>query len=61
MEGFEVQYSDDGNEVCIIPRPKISTKDFFALIESFRDQGYKSMIPADEKRGYTFVKKVKNG
>jgi len=61
MKGFEVQYSDDENEVCIIPRPRISTKDFFALIKSFGEQGYKSMIPADERRGYIFVKKVKNG
>lgn len=59
MTGFEVQFSDDGNQVCIIPKPTISTSDFHALIKSLRKQGYKFMIPADERCGYIFVKRVK--
>lgn len=57
MSGFEVQYSDDGNEVCIIPKPTISSVDFHALIRAFKKQKYKYCIGRDERCGYRFVKK----
>ena len=57
MKGFEVQYSDDAEEeVCIIPKPSISTSDFCVLIEYFQTKGYKYWIPADDRGGYRLVK-----
>jgi hypothetical protein len=55
--GYRVEYSDDDNEVCIIPMTGIPTEDYFLLIEMFGANGYKWMVPADERRGYRFVKK----
>lgn len=56
--GFTVQYSSDGNEVCIIPDNGIPVKDFVLLTKCFVKLGYKWWLPADERRGYIFAKEV---
>jgi hypothetical protein len=57
--GFKVEYSDDKNEVCVIPYPLIPVEDFVELVNMFMKLGYKSWLPADERRGYIFSKKRK--
>ena len=59
--GFEVQYSEDLEEVCIIPKPLIDSHDLLALIYVFEEKGYEYHIPADERRGFRFVKKTYKG
>ena len=59
MKGFEVQYSDDESEICIIPKPSISTGIFFAVVDYFHKQGYKYWLPADERRGYILAKNLR--
>lgn len=56
MKGWEVQYSEDKEEVCVIPRPSISCYDFHMLLEHFKKKGYKLWMPSDERCGYRFSK-----
>ena len=55
--GWEVQYSEDQNEVCIIPHFGIDTSDFSMLLKYFQEKGYRYWVPPDERCGYRFVKK----
>lgn len=57
---YKVEYSSDGNEVCIIPIVGIPTDDMFALIKSFKKQRFNHHIPSDSRCGYTFVKSPKS-
>ena len=54
---FTVTYSEDGNEVRLVPEPSINAEDFFHLIKSFRKQGFRLQIPDDRGHAYRFVKK----
>lgn len=56
--GYRVEYSKDEEEVCIIPETGIPTDDYFTLCKLFNENGYKWMVPADERCGYRFVKKI---
>ena len=58
MEGYRVEYTKNGDEVCIIPEPTIPFDDFRALSEIYIEQGYKYWIPADHRRGYRFSKVI---
>lgn len=60
-KGFEVQYSDDGNEVCFIPKLFIGTEIFSFMCDYFYSEGYKWWVPADERCGYRFVKELPDG
>jgi len=51
-----IEYSDDGNEVCIIPKRTIRMMDLCSLMDHFYKEGFKWWVPADERCGYTLVK-----
>ena len=55
-KGFEVEYSDDKNQVCIIPKNSLSLEEFDLLVNFFIKIGYKYCLPADEGCGYLFSK-----
>jgi hypothetical protein len=54
--GYKVEYSADGNQVCIIPNPSIPVNDMIALQKMYGKLGYKWWLPADERQGYIFSK-----
>lgn len=60
INGFKVQYSQDTNQVCIIPNPFIPVNDFVEIIKMFGKLGYKWWLPADERCGFIYAKEVKN-
>ncbi len=53
---YIIEYSQDENEVCVIPQPDISFDDFNVLIKLFGKKGYRWWLPADERCGYRFAK-----
>lgn len=55
--GYRVEYSDDGDTVCIIPEPSIPSDEFFKLMKFYTSLGYKWWLPADDRRGYILSKK----
>jgi hypothetical protein len=55
-DGYSVEYSKDGEQVCIIPNLTIPTNHFTALINMYIDLGYKRWLPTDGRRGYIFAK-----
>ena len=55
-EGFSVEYSDDRQQVCIIPKYFISTEELTLLINFYIKMGYIRWIPSDERQGYFFRK-----
>ncbi len=57
--GYSVEYSADGNEICIIPKLTIPFYDFDAIVKAYRKLGYIWWLPADERRGYRFSKCAK--
>lgn len=59
MNGYRVEYSADGNQICIIPYFTIPLDDFFALVKMYGDLGYKCWLTADERCGYIFAKEVR--
>lgn len=56
MDGYRVEYSQDDNEVCIIPAPMINIEHFCALTTMYNQKGYKWWLPADDRRGYLFCR-----
>ena len=54
--GYRVEYSDDENQVCVIPDTAIPFEDFIELTKMYRKFGYKWWIPADDRCGYIFTK-----
>lgn len=54
--GYKVEYSQDRNEICIIPYPSIPCDDFIAFVAMYRELGYKYWLPADERKGFIFAK-----
>lgn len=54
---YIVEHSDDGNQVCVIPNPSISLKEFSTLMKMFVKLGYKWWLPADKRCGYILSKK----
>jgi hypothetical protein len=56
MNGFKVEFSEDRNQVCIIPTPFIPFAEFSALVKIYKKKGYKWWLPADERGGYIFSK-----
>jgi len=54
--GYTVQYSDDMNEVCIIPHPAIDLEHFAYLTKMYNELGFKWWLPADNRRGYLYCK-----
>jgi hypothetical protein len=57
--GYRVEYSEDENEVCIIPMPALPMEDFFELTSMYIRLGYKWWLPADDRRGYLISKEKK--
>lgn len=55
---YTVEYTNEGNEVCIIPMPSIPFDDFKALSDLYIEQGYQYWLPADHRRGYRFSKVI---
>ena len=51
---YEVEYSEDQNEICIIPKKFIPFDDFVALTKMYSEMGYKYWLPTDNRRGYRF-------
>lgn len=60
-KGFEVQYSDDGNEVYIIPMIAVPFDDLLLLCDYYIHKGYKWWLPSDHRCGYRFVKELPDG
>ncbi len=60
-QGYRVEYSDDLNEVCIIPHSFISIDHMTAITDMYIKLGYKFWLPADERRGFIYVKDKKKG
>jgi len=58
MTRYEIEYSNDENEVCITPKPTIPMDDFSFLTKFFGEKGYQYWIQSDGRRGYRFVKKM---
>jgi hypothetical protein len=58
--GYIVEYSDDRNEICIIPYPHIPFNDFIRLVKMYGELGYKWWLPADKREGYVFAKNKKD-
>lgn len=58
--GFTVEYSDDLEEVCVIPSaegiPLLDCKEIFEL---FVRLGYERWVPTTDTLGYTLRKKAK--
>ena len=59
MKGLEVQLSEDGNEVCIIPRPYMPMQDFRFICDYYAQQGFDKWVASDERGGHRFVKETK--
>jgi hypothetical protein len=55
-DGFKVEYSADGQQVCIIPNRTIPSEDFFMLSEMYVKLGYKWWLPSDVRGGYILSK-----
>jgi len=55
MKGYRVEFSQDQKTVCIVPRPFIPADHFFVLSAVLVKEGYKWMIPSDERCGYLFT------
>jgi hypothetical protein len=55
-QGYKVEYSEDMNEVCLIPFPSIDLHEFCNLTKQFGLLGYKWWLPADDRRGYLYCK-----
>lgn len=55
-EGFRVEYSEGGNQVCIIPMPFVNADHFAKIMQLYSDLGYKYWLPADERSGYILSK-----
>jgi hypothetical protein len=53
---FIIEYSEDEDEVCIIPFPHIPLDHFCEIVKTFGELGYKWWIPADERCGYRYIK-----
>jgi hypothetical protein len=51
-----VEYSLDGNEVCIIPNFMMPFDHLIAISRMYADLGYTIWLPSDERRGYIFSK-----
>jgi hypothetical protein len=61
VDTYRIEYSKDGNEVCIIPMGSIPWEDFHALSNLFIKKGFEWWLPADERCGYLFSKVKKDG
>ena len=59
-EGWEVQYSHDEQEVCLIPRDRISFDDLDMITKHFNEKGYSVWIRSDSRKGYNFSKQKKD-
>lgn len=59
-DGFRVEYSEDWNQVCIIPMPTVPAHDFAKIMKLYNTLGYKYWLPSDKRCGYILAKKVKN-
>ncbi len=57
--GYKVEYSIDGEEVCLIPQPMITSAQMHALVKHFIEKGYKWWKPSDHRGGYVFSKSNK--
>lgn len=55
--GYNVEYSECGNEVCVIPKLFIPSEEFFKIVKMYNKLGYRYWLQADERRGYLFSKK----
>jgi len=53
---YLIEYSPDGNEVCIIPQPTMTLTELAELMDNFSKEGFKWWVPADERNGYRLVK-----
>lgn len=59
QSGYKVEYTDNDDEICIIPWPAIPFEDFNELIKMYIKLGYICWHPSDERRGFIFSKKKK--
>ncbi len=59
-DGFRIEYSDDEEQVCIIPNRLIPFLHFNAILEAFISLGYVWLLPADQRRGYILSKNKPN-
>lgn len=60
MKGWEVQYSEDDQEVCIIPRDSMPFDDLDLITKFFNDKGYTLWVKSDNRKGYNFLKPKKS-
>jgi hypothetical protein len=58
MDRIIIEYSEDGNEVCLMPNPSISLTLMTALMRMQQTIGFKYWLPSDERLGYRFAKEM---
>lgn len=57
--GYKIEFSEDSNQVCIIPNAFIYISDFDRIVNGFLKEGYKYWLPADHRGGFIFAKEIK--
>ena len=58
MDRVIIEYSEDGNEVCLIPDPVMPIEPMQDLIDLHGAKGFNWWVPADQRRGYRFVREL---
>lgn len=58
MDRVIIEYSEDGNEVCLKPDPVMPLDLMADLINLHGEKGFKWWVPADRRCGYRFVREL---
>lgn len=58
MDRVIIEYSEDGNEVCLIPDPVVPLDIMRDLIDLHGSKGFRWWVPSDNRRGYRFVREL---